>query len=223
MTGLENIARQIVSRLRSEDRITGDHRLKQDDATRDLLDQYPAWILAYEVVPLRAVFISDAMARLLEVSPGFIRTEDEYQTVHHCDMTTAYNRFQTYDYFQGGGTGTKAHVATITLPDDSPVFVDDLAFPLIFDECGRVTCYGHFFAERGIPSLVNAYAFCDPALLTPRQMEVFKLLLIGWKPHQMAGHLNISPRTLEKHIAAILALTGQPHATALLEMCSRSE
>lgn len=108
-------------------------------------------------------------------------------------------------------------------PDETPVFVDDLAFPLIFDECGKVSCYAHFFAERGRPSLVNAYAFCDPARLTPKQMQVFHLLLDGWKERQMSNHLKISPRTLEKHVAAILALTGQPHITALLEKCAHSE
>lgn len=223
MKGLKKIAQQIASRLRAESCVTDDHRLKQDARTLAILDQYPAWILAYEVEPLRAVFISSSMARLLEVPPGFVQTEDEYKTVHHCDMTTAYNRFQSYEYFHEGGTGAREHVGTIMLPDETPVFVDDLAIPLILDEHGKTSCYAHVLAERGCPSLVNAYAFCDPGNLTPKQKEVFRLLLMNWKNPQITKHLGISPKTLEKHITAILALTGQPHIIALLEKCSHSE
>lgn len=222
MDGLRNIARRIAMRLRKGNRITADYRLKEDGMTQAILDSYPAWILAYQVEPLRAVFISANMARLLEVPPGFIRTEDEYKTVHHCEIITCYNRFLTCEYFHEGGSEAREHIATIMLPDDTPVLVDDLAMPLIADESGKTTLYAHFFAERNRPSLANAYAFCDPDSLTPKQLEVFLLLLQRWQPAQISRHLQITPKTLANHIAAILELTGQPHVTALIEKCGNS-
>lgn len=55
-----------------------------------------------------------------------------------------------------------------------------------------------------------------PAALTKRQREVLPLLLQGATNIEIAHKLNISPRTVEKHVAAINCLHGLTSRTQLL-------
>ncbi len=223
MKGLEIIAGKVTRRLRDKNCVTDNHQIKKAKVTKAVLEAYPVWLMVYSVDPLGAVYINRKMADFLEVPAGFIKTEDEYRTVHNCDSATAYNRFQTFEYYLNGGTGTKRHVATILSPEDTPVIIDDLASPIVVDDREQTKFYAHFFAERNRPSIVNAYSFCDPDDLTPKQRQVMICLLRQWPLPRIMEHMRIKPKTLEKHIAAILAVTDQPHVGALLEKCALSD
>lgn len=188
-----------------------------------VLEAYPVWLLIYSVAPFSAHYINRKMADFLEVPSGFIKAEDEFRTVYNCDITTACNRIQTFEYYLNGGTENKGCYATILSPTDVPVFVNDLASPIILDDKGKTRYYAHFQRERNRPSIVNAYALGDLDRLTPRQRQVMDCLLLNWSRPRIIDHLGITPKTLDKHIAAILMLTDQPHVMALLEKCSRSD
>ncbi|MGC0316034.1 DNA-binding CsgD family transcriptional regulator [Kitasatospora acidiphila] len=53
--------------------------------------------------------------------------------------------------------------------------------------------------------------------LTVREYEVFLLLLHRLGNQEIAQRLFISPRTVEKHVASLLAKTGRPHRAALCD------
>ncbi|PJT50679.1 hypothetical protein CWI85_10955, partial [Streptomyces albidoflavus] len=56
--------------------------------------------------------------------------------------------------------------------------------------------------------------------VTPREYEVFVLLPDRPGNQQIARHLSISPRTVEKHMASLLAKTGRQDRTALCEFAA---
>lgn len=53
--------------------------------------------------------------------------------------------------------------------------------------------------------------------LTAREYEVFLLLAPRLGNQEIAERLYISPRTVEKHVAKLLAKTGRPHRSALCD------
>ncbi|MFI9275584.1 ATP-binding protein [Kitasatospora sp. NPDC052896] len=58
--------------------------------------------------------------------------------------------------------------------------------------------------------------------LTGREYEVFQLVAHRYGNQDIARRLHISPRTVEKHVASILAKTGQPHRTALSDYAAEA-
>ncbi len=53
-----------------------------------------------------------------------------------------------------------------------------------------------------------------PSPLTPRERQVLGLLADGLTDREVAARLVISPKTVEKHVAAVLRKTGTPSRTA---------
>lgn len=52
-----------------------------------------------------------------------------------------------------------------------------------------------------LPSATQSPSY--PAGLTPREVEVLRLLAQGWTDAQIAEHLVISPRTVNRHTASL--------------------
>ena len=52
--------------------------------------------------------------------------------------------------------------------------------------------------------------------LSDRELEVFELLGLGLRIREVAPRLNISPKTVESHVAAIKRKLGIPHANELV-------
>jgi DNA-binding NarL/FixJ family response regulator len=53
-----------------------------------------------------------------------------------------------------------------------------------------------------------------PSPLTSRENEVLRLLAGGLSDREMAAQLVVSPKTVEKHVGAVLRKTGAPSRTA---------
>ncbi|MBK1832823.1 helix-turn-helix transcriptional regulator [Roseibacillus ishigakijimensis] len=220
MPGSVAIAKKIALRLQQENCVDEDYQLRKCAQVSEIIESYPLWVLVYRCDPLSALYISEKMAAAMAVPGGFIAQENEYHTVYHCDMSTAHFRFRAFEHFFRGATEPMEHTASLNLPDDSWITVSDLAHALITDRDGRATTYAHFYAPTAQPTLAQAYAFCDPDFLTPRQKEVFTLLLKGLPMATIAEQLQISIKTLEKHLTAIYDLTGQPNQLALIKKCT---
>ncbi|MEU4425093.1 LuxR C-terminal-related transcriptional regulator [Actinoplanes sp. NPDC024001] len=68
---------------------------------------------------------------------------------------------------------------------------------------------------RGWGVLVRAdLPYAAPAPFTPREAEVLELLRRGLTYREMAGRLNLSAKTIEKHVSAIMRKTGTSNRTA---------
>jgi DNA-binding CsgD family transcriptional regulator len=63
---------------------------------------------------------------------------------------------------------------------------------------------------RGVPSGPRSARRNDPAGLTPRQNQVLKLLAEGLSNAEIAGRLQMSPKTVEHHVGAVLAAFEAP-------------
>jgi DNA-binding NarL/FixJ family response regulator len=59
--------------------------------------------------------------------------------------------------------------------------------------------------------------------LSPRERQVLALLVAGQSDPQIGASLNISARTVESHVAAILAKLGQPSRTAAVANAVRHD
>ena len=60
------------------------------------------------------------------------------------------------------------------------------------------------------------------ARLTPREREVFALLVRGLSSKAIASQLNLSPKTIEDHRAQIAAKTGTSGLAQLIELCGEA-
>jgi DNA-binding CsgD family transcriptional regulator len=58
--------------------------------------------------------------------------------------------------------------------------------------------------------------------ITVREYEVLRLLAGRLGNREIAARLHLSPRTVEKHVAALLTKTGLPNRTALSELADRT-
>jgi DNA-binding NarL/FixJ family response regulator len=58
--------------------------------------------------------------------------------------------------------------------------------------------------------------------VTVREYEVFQLLARRLGNREIATRLHLSPRTVEKHVAALLAKTGLPKRTSLSELAEET-
>ena len=81
------------------------------------------------------------------------------------------------------------------------------------------------FDHRGLPRLAercrelvkesqpNPWA---SAGITDREADVLRLVTEGLTNKQIAARLNLSPRTVEKHVESLLRKTGAPSRTGLV-------
>jgi DNA-binding NarL/FixJ family response regulator len=65
-------------------------------------------------------------------------------------------------------------------------------------------------------------AALDDARLSPREREVFRLLVSGHSDREIADALFITRRTASKHVSAILAKLGVPSRTAAVAFAMQS-
>ena len=93
--------------------------------------------------------------------------------------------------------------------------------PLFWNSEGKVTYYANVFQEANRMSLANAHANFDLGKMTQKQGEVLAHLLDGLPHREIARTLGISPKTLEKHCAAVFSLTGCQNQAALIQACSQ--
>ena len=83
----------------------------------------------------------------------------------------------------------------LPLPGDNHVpLEDDPAWPMVVDEMRR------FLGDAGAPAA--------PARLTARQRQVLRLVAAGRTDKQVARELQLSPRTVEMHVAGALRALG---------------
>lgn len=58
--------------------------------------------------------------------------------------------------------------------------------------------------------------------LTPREVEVLKLLMDGFSNHKIADTLYLSPKTIEKYVANLLQKTGAGNRTELVSFAFKN-
>lgn len=63
----------------------------------------------------------------------------------------------------------------------------------------------------------------DPHGLTRREREIFDLLVQGHSSPEIAARLHRSQRTVEHHVAGVLAKMGVDSRAALIELTRRSQ
>ncbi|MFN3848708.1 MAG: response regulator transcription factor [Spirosomataceae bacterium] len=59
----------------------------------------------------------------------------------------------------------------------------------------------------------------DEDIVSPRELEVLKLIAKGFDTKQIADKLDISPNTVDNHRRNMLARTGAKDTTALIQIC----
>ncbi len=61
----------------------------------------------------------------------------------------------------------------------------------------------------------------SPEALTPREMEVLKLLAHGWHNQRIAEELGVNERTIKYHVSAILEKLEVPNRTSAVTEAMR--
>ncbi len=76
---------------------------------------------------------------------------------------------------------------------------------------------GTFFSQRLLINLIkNRKERANQVQLSPREYDVLHLLCKGNSTIQISEHLHISPRTVERHRADLLAKTGATNSISLV-------
>ena len=74
-------------------------------------------------------------------------------------------------------------------------------------------------AELALPA--QGHPTLGPDVLTPREREVLRFLVVGWSDKEIAAELGIGRRTVSNHIAAIRAKLDAPSRTAAAAIAVR--
>ena len=74
---------------------------------------------------------------------------------------------------------------------------------------------------RGIPRGPRAPTRANPAGLTPREVEVLRLLADGLRNAEIAARLVVSPKTVDHHVSTVLAKLGVPNRQAAARQAAR--
>jgi DNA-binding NarL/FixJ family response regulator len=76
---------------------------------------------------------------------------------------------------------------------------------------------GSYFSQRLLINLIKNRKERPPQVqLSPREQDVLKLLCQGFSTQQISDKLNISPRTVERHRADLLAKTEANNSISLV-------
>ena len=71
-----------------------------------------------------------------------------------------------------------------------------------------------------VDTIVGRRSVEPDSALTPREREVRALVEQGWQDKQIAAHLGIAVKTVEKHVGTILRKTGARNRTMLAAIAS---
>jgi DNA-binding NarL/FixJ family response regulator len=74
-----------------------------------------------------------------------------------------------------------------------------------------------------VPRNGNGSGAGSPLPLTERQREILALVAQGLAGKQVARHLGISPKTVERHKTRIFARLGVPNQTAAVSLALTGE
>jgi DNA-binding CsgD family transcriptional regulator len=89
--------------------------------------------------------------------------------------------------------------------------------PAVANSCRSLLRQAGATVQQRRPGTTGIPAQLRQQGLTAREYEVFLLLVRRLGNQEIAEQLYISPRTVEKHVAKLLAKTGQPHRAALCD------
>jgi len=84
---------------------------------------------------------------------------------------------------------------------------------------------GMFFAANiqpapsAVPAAATAASGASPTILSPRELEVARLVASGLSSKEVASKLNLSTRTVEKHRANIMDKLGVREVASLVRWC----
>jgi DNA-binding NarL/FixJ family response regulator len=124
---------------------------------------------------------------------------------------------------------TEPDMITEAIAAGASGYVSKVDEPAELFEALRAVLRGGMFLPRSLPSeMLAASARRSPTgdtsprgLLSPREREVFELLIQGYSNHEVATHLFISPKTVETHRAHILTKLGVHSICGLVRLASR--
>ncbi|MBN1989315.1 MAG: response regulator transcription factor [Bacteroidales bacterium] len=75
---------------------------------------------------------------------------------------------------------------------------------------------GKYFSQQLLLNLIDQKNEKNQATLTPREIEIVKLLSLGMATIEIADKLNLSVRTIEKHRSELLLRTQSPNSISLI-------
>jgi DNA-binding NarL/FixJ family response regulator len=86
------------------------------------------------------------------------------------------------------------------------------------DAAGAFAALGATLAEAEARALVARAA---PGVLSPREVEVLRLVADGLSDDEIAGRLVLSPHTVHRHVANVRTKLGQPTRAAAAALATR--
>jgi len=194
---------------------------------RDVLDREPdIEVVAYVSNP------ADAMAVIGDADPDVVLVDVEFPQPEATQSTRRLHHGAPDSAFvvMGGDDddasivgaveiGATAHVASTVDPVELVATIRRVAdgeVPLKDEVIGRPD-----LVERIVDGIRESFGADRPALLTPRELEVLKLVAAGLRNREIAERLGVGEQTVKNHLSTILHKLGVPNRTHAVMYATR--
>lgn len=222
MTSLENVARKLVTQIVELGCFNDEGEISDKQVLHELLDVPFLHICMLSLMTKTNCYVNSKFGRQVGIPGGWIASENLFAPGLVFDPMSFQRILSELDRFSQQGTQSQTGVLTLVAGDEDEeeqTFCTDLAALVARSSDGKNTYYAHFFCEMESMDLVNAYSIFDLSQLTKRQFETLDQLLQGRTYQDIAAKMDITYKTLEKHVHAVYEMTGCQNQAALIAAC----
>jgi len=223
MTALETVAHKLIKGLLEAKCFGENGEVQNRETAHKILDLPFLHVLVMDILGGTYCYASSGICERAQVTCRGWLDPDSMHSINLAFDPMSFQRILSeLDRFSQGAT--QAQSGTLTFISDTEpeehVYCSDYSFLIARSTDGENTYYAHFFYEEDQMDMINAYAAFDLQDLTDRQMETLGYLLNGISYQEIADRMEITYKTLEKHVRAVYEITGCQNQAALIDACS---
>jgi|GEM_PF-3532335 len=224
MTSLETTVRKLITALTEEQCFGDDGSPAKKEKIHEILDLPFLHVFLIDLSTHTFCYANKRVAERVNVEAGWLPDELIYTIGLLFDPMSFQRILSELDRFSQGALPSNTGILTLLSLDDpdEQTYCNDLSALVGRSKDGKNTYHAHFFCELEDMDLVNAYASFDLDALTGRQLEALSYLLKGHTYKEIAEIMDISYKTLEKHVHTVYSVTGCQNQAALISTCNNA-
>jgi len=211
---------RLIERVKEADVFDENGEIVDPDSMNALMRDEPMKIIVVAIHEWKWSYMNKPLAECMNYQAGWIQAEDENH-LRYCFDPAGFMYFHTvYQHYLQGGNGSINAVVAIQESDENLISLEATSAMLLDKNGEKSNYYIHAFWDEKDAKLMRGLALAGVENLSPRQTEVFRLLVMGVSSDLIAQRLGISGKTLEKHLLVIYRTTQCQNRTVLLKACA---